>query len=170
MCERAEYYFKQIRSKELRFSENANSVTIYSGKTDRDMPVDAYAAMCMTDYDEEKVEEAEFAINLKNPPFDSEQRRIMRHNAELVALNKFLSARNFLRAIDLAISKNALEEGDAFFRKLEDCNVEKKNLTDERDRLNGELEELSTKYIGLKALYEDCQRKLHIKPLDTKDH
>jgi len=174
MCERAEHYMAQLRNRELRFNKEAQSIT-FPLKDGRKAVLDVYVTQYMTDYDKTKVEEAEYEIKLKSVYSKDdvfswrENRELYQRTLNSIQHSRYLIACNFLEPIDLAISKNVLEEGETFFHRLEECEAEKKKTIDERDTLEKELDELSAKYIGLQALYDDCQRKLHIKPLGTKD-
>ena len=68
------------------------------------------------------------------------------------------SAKEFLHYVDFGITSGIIIEGDALKRRLAESEQE-------RDRLRTECEELSTELISIRALYEECQRKQHIKPI-----
>jgi hypothetical protein len=127
-----------------------------------------YVSRYMANYDHEKVNEAEYQIKIENlKPEDQLAESQIRKNLDLIAGTKYLLARNILSVIDIGLTSplRPIEEGEAFFSKLKESDDEKKNIAEERDQFRGELEKVSADYIALKALYDDCQRKLHIRLL-----
>jgi hypothetical protein len=167
-CERAEYYLKKLRSGELRFNQNANEIKIEDPMTKSPRSMPDYVSRYMANYDHEKVNEAEYQIKIENlKPEDQLAESQIRKNLDLIAGTKYLLARNILSVIDIGLTSplRPIEEGEAFFSKLKESDDEKKNIAEERDQFRGELEKVSADYIALKALYDDCQRKLHIRLL-----
>lgn len=175
MCERAEYYFEKIRKRELRFTPEADASKVYDPQTKDHVPMPLYAGRLMGEYDREKVEEEEIKIKMESSPDVETVGFYIKPSHYQTLLDssrkiRFLIARNFLSLIDEALTNPTplIEEGPAFFAKLEQCENEKKKIIEERDSLDVELKKLSPAYIRLEALYEDCQRKLHIQSLGQR--
>jgi chromosome segregation ATPase len=74
------------------------------------------------------------------------------------------AALDFLYYIDKGLATGLLTVGPALERKLDECEGEKKRIAEERDRVQDNLEQVSTELISVRALYEDCERKRHIQP------
>ncbi len=83
---------------------------------------------------------------------------------ETIANVRNRTTREFLYYIDKGIASGILVEGDALRRKIEECENEKKNIIEERNRLDEDFARVSTELISVRALYEDCERKRRIHP------
>jgi hypothetical protein len=177
MCERFEDYVEKIRKRKLRFTEEADLDKVYDSEAKENIPLPTYFSRCMSRYDRQRIEEEEHRILLESetessqgtPHDESSSLNLMARltlldNAEKL---RFLIARNALSIVDEALASPTprIVEGEAYFAELEECQKVKKNLGDEKDRANVELQELSAEVVSLRALYEECQRKLHIKPV-----
>jgi predicted nuclease with TOPRIM domain len=124
----------------------------------------------MHDYDRQKVDEAghrtmvEADYSQRTEPNQWSSLTRMAHislldNAEKL---RFLIARNTLAMIDEALASPTplIVEGERYFAKLEECENEKKSLTDERNRLDAELQDLSAEILGLRGQHDECKRQL----------
>jgi len=178
MCARFEDYTKKIRSKELRFTKEADKVIIEDPIAKDRVSLPAYFGRSMGKYDRQKVNEAEnrtmVEAEFSQTTGQGESTPLTRE-AFFALLDqsekwRFLIARNALAVIDEALASPTplIVEGERYFVKLEESEKERKSLTAERDKANAELEELGAAHIALKARYEDCQRKLHIQSLGDK--
>lgn len=67
--------------------------------------------------------------------------------------------RHFLWYIDQAIASGVLVQGDSLRQKLNNCENEKRNLIEERDKLDEEVNRVSTELISVRALYEECKKR-----------
>jgi hypothetical protein len=74
----------------------------------------------------------------------------------------------FLFYIDYGIAAGLIVPGQALERKIERSESERKKAIDELNEIRGELEQVSTQLVSVRALYEDCQRRLHIHPADDR--
>ncbi len=162
VCEEAENYMRQIRCKELRFTDGAMKLTRFDRSAEGSVPLPDYAYKRMEEYRDLKVEEAEYVTRIEAPKTDLEfvnfDARKYREMLRSVRRTRFLVACNFLRAMDQALTRPtaALTEGEAFFAKLEKCEKEKNELIEERDLQKRELERVSTELVSVNALYEKC--------------
>ena len=133
-----------------------------------------YFGTCMRDYDKQKVEEAGHRTMVEadfSQPTEQTQWSSLTRMAHFSLLDnaeklRFVIARNALAIIDEALASPTplIVEGERYFAKLEECENEKKNLTEERNQLNAQLEDVSTEILSLRGRLEECQRQLHIHP------
>lgn len=165
MCARFEDYAEKIRKRNLRFTQEADMDKVYDPETKEKVSVPAYFSRCMSRYDQQKIHETqcrvllETEVSLKST--DDVFWRFM-DRLEEAEKSRFLIARNALIIVDEALAKSTprIVEGEAYFAELEDCEKEKKSLTDERDQLDAELQKLSAEILGLKGQHDECQRQL----------
>jgi hypothetical protein len=170
MCARFEGYAKKIRSKELRFTKEADSVTIEDPIAKEKVSLPTYFGKCMSNYDRQKIDEAGHRTMVEaefSQPTEENQWSSLTRMAHFSLLDnaeklRFLIARNALAMIDEALTSPTplIVEGERYFAKLEECENAKKSLTDERNRLDAELQELSAEILGLKGQHDECQRQL----------
>jgi hypothetical protein len=150
--ERTDQIIKQILdTKEIRIKPDAHDLVGPSGAHSMaDM-----IANLMSQYKEDKVKLAEYLVRIRRPDeiggLDTQQ------TVDQMMENILQDAQDFLRAIDKAYSYDLIGPNEDV-RRLQDCEKE-------RDKLEAEVERVSTDYIKLQALYEDCQRKLQIQRL-----
>jgi hypothetical protein len=83
---------------------------------------------------------------------------------ESFKLHRTISARNFLYYIDYGLASGYIGVGEATERKLTEAEKEKQKMIEERNQLQSDFDEVSEQLVSLRALYDECQRKLHIQP------
>jgi chromosome segregation ATPase len=151
---KADKYTDRIEHRELRVKpESREFVGPSETLTMADM-----IANSMSQYKENKVILAESLAKAESVQPKSDWSKPAQEAVDQMVARVLESAQDFLRAIDKAWSYDLLEEGESVSRRLEDC-------AKERDDLKQQLQRVSTDYVKLQALYEDCQRKLHIHEL-----
>lgn len=150
--ERTDQIIKQILdTKEVRIKPEAREFEGPSGT----ISMADMIANSMSQYKEDKVKLAEYLVRIKRPDeigeLDTQQ------TVDQMMTDILQSAQDFLRVIDKAYSYDLIGPNEDV-RSLQDCEKE-------RDNLKAEVERVSTDYIKLQAMYEDCQKKLHIQRL-----
>ena len=170
MCTRFEDYTEKIRTKFLRFTKEADSVIIRDPVAKEKVSLPTYFGTRMHDYDKQKVEEAGHRTMVEadySEPTEQNQWSSLTRMAHFSLLDntedlRFRIARNALAMIDEALASPTplIVEGERYFAKLEECENEKKSLTDERNRLSDELDNLSAEILGLRGQNDECRRQL----------
>jgi hypothetical protein len=185
MIQRANKWLQRLDDKEYRVVTEASSIKIpdmngvhapysdlvskamtdYQSKTNTYAEIQRRAALGAVAVDfpylvSQKLATLEQFKDWMKPILNDENTRKI---ADFVILTQVMSnrdnaARDFLYYIDHGIASGIIVEGDALKRKLTESEQE-------RDRFRNECEELSTELISVRALYEECQRKLHIRPV-----
>jgi hypothetical protein len=185
MCERFEDYVEKIRKRKLRFTQEANLDKVYDPETKEKVSVPTYFSMCMSRYDQQKIYETqcrttlETEFSLKTEGVDPSPTVVplLMNRLDDAEKLRFAIARNALIIVDAALAKPTprIEEGEAYFAELEECENEKKGLTDERNQLDAELQKLSAEILGQRGQHDECRRQLeecerqrHIHPFRDK--
>lgn len=75
-----------------------------------------------------------------------------------------LAANDFLYYVDFGIVHGIVVVGQGLERKLAESEKAKTAVIVERDHLQEELAQVSTELVSVRALYEECERKRHIRP------
>jgi len=149
MCARFEDYTKKIRSKELRFTKEADSVTIVDPIAKEKVSLPTYFGKSMADYDRQKIDEAGHRTMVEadySQPTEENQWSSLTRMAHFSLLGnaeklRFVIARNALAMIDEALASPTplIVEGEAYLIKLGKCENELDGLKGVKANLETDL-------------------------------